>query len=113
MRQAGVVAAAGLMALEEHRERLVEDHANAARLAEILTAAGVAVESSPWRTNMVFFGTPPGGLTAPAVAARCAERGVRLLAMGPSRLRAVTHLDIPSDAIAPAAGVIAAVLSGR
>lgn len=112
MRQAGVIAAAGLMALEEHRERLAEDHANALRLAELLTASGVAVEPSPWRTNMVFFGTPPGGLTAAEVAARCVERGVRLLAMGPSRLRAVTHLDVASDAIAPAASVIAAVLAG-
>lgn len=113
MRQAGVMAAAGLYALEHHRERLAEDHQNASRLAERLAAGGVAVEAAPWRTNMVFFRTPAGGPTAAAGVARCAAQGVRLLDVGPDRIRAVTHLDVPTAAIDPAAAAILTALGGR
>lgn len=110
MRQAGVLAAAGLEALGRNRERLAEDHTHAARLADLLGEAGLAVEAAPWRTNMVFFSPPPGGPVAADLVRRCQERGVRLLAAGPNRIRAVLHLNIPAADVAPAARAIKAAL---
>lgn len=94
MRQAGVLAAAGLHALEHHVARLADDHANAQRLADGLEALGLPVSPRP-ETNIVMFGhDDPAGLSA---ALR--EREVWINPMGPDRLRAVTHLDVPTDAI--------------
>ncbi|PAU52878.1 low-specificity L-threonine aldolase [Pseudomonas sp. PIC25] len=87
MRQAGVLAAAGLYALEHQAERLAEDHANAARLGEGLRALGFEVE--PVQTNMVYLNA---GERAQAFKAAAAERGIWLIAA--PRLRMVTHMDI-------------------
>ncbi len=89
MRQAGVLAAAGLYALEHHRERLAEDHANARRLAGALEALGVSPEAQP-ETNIVIFRVADDG----AFRRAAAERGVLLSGSGPGRIRAVTHLDV-------------------
>jgi threonine aldolase len=89
MRQAGVLAAAGLYALEHNIERLAEDHANAERLAKGLRDAGYAVEGP--HTNMVFVKVPPG------FADHLANNEVLVLA-GP-RLRLVTHLDAGAAAV--------------
>lgn len=86
MRQSGVLAAAGIYALENHVERLVEDHTNATRLAEGLADFG-EVEVA---TNMVFVRFPPEKLDA--LAARFGERGIRVLPG--ERMRLVTHLDV-------------------
>jgi threonine aldolase len=110
LRQAGILAAAGLDALTRNRERLGQDHENAARLAQQLTAAGLRVEETPWRTNMVFFAPPADSVTAPTLVERCEAAGVRLLAMGPARLRAVLHLDVHEADVERAATVIAAAL---
>ena len=87
MRQAGMLAAAGLYALEHQVERLADDHANAAFLAKGLTELGYDVE--PVHTNMVYVQI---GDRAEALKAFCAERGIVLSAA--SRLRMVTHLDV-------------------
>jgi threonine aldolase len=87
MRQAGLLAAAGLYALEHHVERLADDHANAVLLAKGLTELGYDVE--PVQTNMVYVQI---GDRAEALKAFCAERGIVLSAA--SRLRMVTHLDV-------------------
>lgn len=87
MRQAGILAAAGLYALEHQVERLADDHANAAFLAKGLTELGYDVE--PVHTNMVYVQI---GDRAEALKAFCAERGIVLSAA--SRLRMVTHLDV-------------------
>jgi threonine aldolase len=87
MRQAGLLAAAGLYALEHQVERLADDHANAAFLAKGLTEVGYDVE--PVQTNMVYVQI---GDRAEALKAFCAERGIVLSAA--SRLRMVTHLDV-------------------
>jgi threonine aldolase len=87
MRQAGLLAAAGLYALEHQVERLADDHANAAFLAKGLTELGYEVE--PVQTNMVYVQI---GDRAEALKAFCAERGIVLSAA--SRLRMVTHLDV-------------------
>lgn len=87
MRQAGMLAAAGLYALQHQVARLAEDHANAERLAAGLRELGYAVE--PVQTNMVYVHM---GEQAGALKALCAERGITLSAA--PRLRMVTHLDI-------------------
>lgn len=102
MRQAGVLAAAALYAIENHRQRLGEDHANAALLAEGLgDIPGVSV---PLRveTNMVFFDVEPRIGTAAQVCERLKARGVWMLPTGPQRVRAVCHLDVSRDMIVQA-----------
>ena len=87
MRQVGILAAAGLYALEHNVERLAEDHANAARLGAGLASLGLEVE--PVQTNMVYVQM---GDKAEAIKAFAAERGIKLSAAG--RLRMVTHMDV-------------------
>lgn len=92
MRQAGVLAAAGLHALQHQVERLAEDHANAARLGEGLAALGYSVE--PVQTNMVYVQL---GERAGQIKAFMAERGIAVSAA--PRLRLVTHLDVSAEQI--------------
>jgi threonine aldolase len=106
MRQAGVIAAAGLHALEHHVARLADDHRNARRLAAGLEKLGVAVDPPP-ETNMVFFRVPD--VAGFVRAAR--ERALWINPMGPGRLRAVTHLDVTAGDVDDALGRIAEVLS--
>ena len=111
MRQAGIIAAACLYALDHNIERLREDHANAKRLAEGLAGLdGVRLEPSLVETNIVFFDLDPTAPTARSVAARLIEQGVRIGAMGEHRMRAVTHLDIDDAAIDRALGAMAEAL---
>lgn len=91
MRQAGILAAAALHALEHHLAPLADDHDNARRLAEALNASGWARVETP-QTNIVFADTP--GRSAADVVARLADRGVRCSAMGAQRIRLVTHRDV-------------------
>lgn len=93
MRQAGVLAAAALYALDHHRERLREDHDNARLLAEALAQfPGVRCAVRDVETNIVNFDLP--GRDAARFASAAAAHGVRLNATGPERLRAVTHLGV-------------------
>ncbi|MGD8367293.1 MAG: low-specificity L-threonine aldolase [Desulfobacterales bacterium] len=92
MRQAGVIAAAGVVALNEMVDRLAEDHENARRLAEGLCEIdGFSVAPDRVRTNIVFIGTAGTGATAADVVQRLKGRGVLCLASAPNTLRAVTH----------------------
>jgi len=101
MRQAGILAAAGLYALEHNVERLAEDHSNARRLAEGLSELGFPVESPP-ETNILMFGVEdtPGFLGATR------ERQLLIDPMDPGRFRAVTHLDVSADDVEDALGRI-------
>jgi len=103
MRQSGMMAAAGLYALEHHVERLAEDHNNAARLAEGLTALGFAVEPVDRRTNMVFFEVDD----AAALLRRLQPHGLRFSQVSQRRLRAVTHLDVSAEDIERALEILA------
>jgi threonine aldolase len=95
MRQAGIIAAACLYALDHHVERLSEDHANAKVLAAGLAEIpGVLVDPAAIETNIVFFRLAPSTPPAPAIAERLAADGVRIGAMGERLMRAVTHLDV-------------------
>ncbi len=100
MRQAGVLAAAGIVALEEMVARLAEDHHHARRLARRLAATdGLRLDPDRVYTNIVFFEVVHPGLNAAALAARLAARGVRVLALGVRSLRAVTHYQVTADDI--------------
>ncbi|MBT3376849.1 MAG: low-specificity L-threonine aldolase [Lentisphaerae bacterium] len=111
MRQAGVLAAPGLIALREMRLRLHEDHANAALFAAALGQGGVVVETSPWQTNMVFFALPEGGASGEEFEAACAARGILLLALGPRRVRIVCHADVSREDVERAGQVVLDVLA--
>ena len=100
MRQAGIVAAAGVYALDHNVDRLAEDHARARRLAEGLAAAGVAIDLDAVETNFVQLDVEPYGLTKWEALARLKEHGVGMSAtVHPTRLRAVTHLDVSDEDI--------------
>jgi threonine aldolase len=109
MRQAGVIAAAALYALEHHVERLADDHANAKRLALGLAGIdGIAIDVASVETNLVYFSlADSAGIDAKTLCERVLARGVRMGAMGPNLVRAVTHLDVD------AAGVDAALVAVR
>ncbi len=115
MRQAGVIAAAALVALEQMRDRLVEDHRSAKRLAEGLARiGGVRLDAAKVVTNIVSFEIDPQVMDAGAFQTACAERGLRFsryLGSSP-RLRAVTHNDVTSADIDAAVEIAAAVLAG-
>jgi threonine aldolase len=100
MRQAGVIAAAALHALDHHLARLAEDHARAAELAAaVRELGGLELLNPPVETNLVFFSTAGGAWSAPALAEALAAKGVRVGAMGPHTLRACTHLDVDDAGI--------------
>ena len=107
MRQAGIVAAAGVYALEHHLDRLAEDHARARRLAEGLAAAGIAIDLDAVETNFVQVDVAPLGLTKWEALERLKDAGVGLSAtVHPTKLRAVTHLDVSDDDIERAVELI-------
>jgi len=109
MRQAGIIAAAGLYALDHHVDRMADDHVRARRLADGLAALpGVELDAAAVETNIVVFGVAD----APAFSAALAERDVRIAAIGPSRLRAVTHLDVDDDGIERALAAASEVCGG-
>jgi threonine aldolase len=111
MRQAGIVAAAGLYALEHNVERLADDHARAHRLAEGWSERGVPADPDKVETNFVQLDVGPLGITSSEAARRLADAGVGLSAtVHPSVLRAVTHLDVDDEDIERAIEVVPAAL---
>jgi threonine aldolase len=112
MRQAGILAAAGLYALEHNVARLAEDHANARRFAEPLARLpGVVLDVATVETNIVVWELAPEvPFDAAGFVARARERGLLLHPVAERRLRAVTHLDVDAKACTAAAEIAAAVL---
>jgi threonine aldolase len=111
MRQAGIIAAGGVYALRRHVNRLAEDHVNARRLAEGLSKLpGVALDPASVETNIVIFELK-GAVDAKRVLAGLLARGVRMGAMGPRTVRAVTHLDVSAPQIERALEAAAHALS--
>ncbi|MCA9234890.1 MAG: low specificity L-threonine aldolase [Planctomycetales bacterium] len=112
MRQAGLLAAGALYALENHVERLAEDHANAKRLAAAIAATdGLALDPPHVDTNIVIFSVDEKLGTAAEFVSRLAELGVAVNANGPQKVRAVTHLDVSTEQIDEACSIIAGVMS--
>ena len=112
MRHAGVLAAAGLIALQQGPGRLHEDHANARLLAEALShMEGVAIDVDAVETNIVIFRLT-GGLSAAGVVARLKARGVLASTLGPGAIRLVTHLDVDRAACVTAAEALTEEIDG-
>ena len=111
MRQVGILAAAGLHALDHHVERLAEDHARAGRLARACAqVAPGLVDPAAARTNIVVLDLRGSGLDASVLAKQCLAGGVAVSALGRATLRAVTHLDVDDEAVETACTVLAGVL---
>lgn len=109
MRQAGIIAAAGVYALQHNVERLAEDHANARRLAEGLAGIkGIRVDPASVETNIVMFEVV--GRDAERLAAELEAAGVIFSVMGPSQLRGVTHLDVSRGDIDRAVAIVGRVM---
>lgn len=115
MRQSGILAAAALHALEHHLPLLADDHCNAEHLSS-------AIAETHWlsldrsravKTNLVYFEVDPGWGTANEFVAQAAQQGVALLALDPTRVRAVTHLDISQRDAKRAGEVLKAVAGSR
>lgn len=104
LRQAGIIAAGGLYALENNIGRLAEDRENGAMIASMLSAGGLEVEKNPKPTNMVYFHVPPAA--ADDLHVRCAARGVLFNAAAGGRIRLVTHIDVSREQAARAAEII-------
>jgi threonine aldolase len=106
MRQAGMVAAAALYALDHHVDRLAEDHERARRLAEALAASGLPVDSEQVETNFVALDVAPLGLTVDEAKARIAEHGVLVGTLRPGVIRIATYLGVTDEDVERAAEAI-------
>jgi threonine aldolase len=107
MRQAGIIAAGALYALENHVERLIDDHDNAQVLAEGVRAApGLSLDPERVDTNIVFFQVAPELGTAKEFCTRLMSRGVRMLADAPTRVRSICHLDVSREQVEEACEVL-------
>ena len=114
MRQAGIVAAAGVYALDHHVDRLADDHARARRLAEGWEAAGLPVDLDQVETNFVQVDVGALGLDQADALARLRDAGVGLSStIHPTIVRAVTHLDVDDDAIDRAIELVPRALGTR
>jgi threonine aldolase len=111
MRQAGVLAAACIVALDEMVDRLAEDHANARRLAEELSGvAGLTTDPGLVRTNILYVDIEPKRMTSVLLVEKLRAKGVLVLPTSPSRIRAVTHYQVASDDIQLALDVFRQVM---
>jgi Threonine aldolase len=112
MRQAGILAAAGIYALEHNIARLKEDHEHANRLAQILhDIPSVSLNPAHVETNIIVFDVKDNGRSPAEVVAALKQEGVLLNAIGGRSFRAVTHLDINGEAIEEAGRTFTAILT--
>jgi threonine aldolase len=112
MRQSGILAAAGLYALDHNLARLVEDHVNAKILAERLAGLrGVRLDLATVQSNIVIFRMEEGAPDAATIVARAQEAGVLVSAFGERTVRAVTHIDVSCDQCGRAADLLAQVIA--
>lgn len=112
MRQAGVIAAAGIVALEQMVDRLAEDHANARMLAEgLATLPGIVIDLATVQSDIVIFSLAGQRLTPAAFVNTLAEHGVLVGELGHGRIRAVTHYGVDASDIEAALEVVRRVLS--
>ncbi|MGB2986352.1 MAG: GntG family PLP-dependent aldolase, partial [Phycisphaerae bacterium] len=112
MRQAGIIAAGALYALEHNVDRLAEDHANAKRLATALASMpGISIDPNTVETNIVYIDVAEATGTAESLCKTMHERGVWMLPVAPQRARAVTHLDVSRKGIERAVSAFQHVLT--
>ncbi|MDF3045090.1 MAG: L-threonine aldolase, partial [Ornithinibacter sp.] len=113
MRQVGILAAAGLYALDHHLERLSDDHARAARFASACAeSAPGSVEPDTVQTNIVVLDVGVVGWDAPRFVAALLEHGIRTYAVAPGLVRAVWHLDVDDAGTTAAVDAATALLGG-
>lgn len=110
MRQAGLIAAGALYALEHHVERMAEDHAHAQQLAKAVEEIEGLSLPGKIDTNIVYVRVDPKLCTAATLVAQLAERGVLTIDLGPQDLRMVTHLDVTSEDIQQAISILRALV---
>jgi threonine aldolase len=111
MRQAGIIAAAGVYALQHHVERLADDHAHAKMLAQALAELPrVRLDPADVETNIVIFDVRAAARPAAQIAEQLEKEGVRISVMGRTKLRAVTHLDVSRHDIERAIEILRRVL---
>jgi threonine aldolase len=111
MRQAGIIAAGGLYALEHNIARLADDHRRAKALGERLARVpGLAIDEDKLQTNMVFADTQGVGLPAARIVELLNAQGVLALAPLPWSVRFVTHLDLDDRAVEKAGDIVARVV---
>jgi threonine aldolase len=111
MRQVGVLAAAGLIALEKGPQRLIQDHRNARRLAEGLAQIpGIKVNVAKVQTNIVILDIAGTGMTSNELSAHLKEHRVLANGVTPDTMRMVTHLDVNAEMIEQALEVVARVV---
>jgi threonine aldolase len=114
MRQAGIVAAAGIYALDHNVERLADDHRRARRLADAWADAGLAVDADRTETNFVQIDVTPLGISTHEAVERAAAGGVAVSGnVRPGLLRAVTHLDVSDEDVEVAAQALPRALGLR
>lgn len=112
MRQVGVLAAAGLIALDEHPAKLPEDHANAQALARCLaTITGISVDPAAVETNIVIFDVSQTGRKPAELSARLKAEGVLMNAINHRQMRAVTHYDVTRDDCNKAVAILSKICS--
>jgi len=100
MRQCGIIAAAGITALEEMVDRIADDHVNAQRLAQgIARIQGLSIEPERVKTNIVYFDIVSRQIKAEELLSQLGSKGIKILLLGPSRFRAVTHYGISAEDI--------------
>jgi threonine aldolase len=111
MRQAGILAAAGIVALTEMVDRLSDDHENAGKLAEgLANMEGLSIDTDLVFTNIVYVDVTKKEMTSQILTERLHSRGVRLLPTGPKRLRAVTNYHVTSSDIDYALDIFSSIL---
>ena len=114
MRQVGIIAAAGIYALDHHIERLREDHENAKRLAlGLKEIEGVSISPEHVETNIIIFDIVRTGKTAPEARDEMKKEGVLIHALGKTQIRLVTHLDVSREDMDIALKAFEKVLSNR
>jgi threonine aldolase len=113
MRQVGIMAAAGLYALDHHMQRLADDHANARYIGErLVQGRRVLLDLATVQTNIIVFGLAPDAPDAATVVTRARERGVLVFAFGARTIRAVTHLDVTRAQCEQAARILVEIVEG-
>jgi threonine aldolase len=110
MRQAGVLAAAGLIALEEGPKRLHEDHANAKLLADGLAKLrGIKIDATKVETNILVFDISGSGMDSAAFTRKLMEENVLASGISPTEIRIVTHMDVDRSACERALAAISEI----
>lgn len=97
MRQSGFLAAAAIYAIDNHRERLAEDHKNAKEIGQALSTKSFVKKVEPIETNIVIFEIDESFMTSNEFVAKLAEKDILIIGMGQGKLRMVTHLDYTDD----------------